>query len=155
MIVLGDRAFKEKNNLKWGLMTLIRWTLTQYDWCLYNTSKFRHRQVQREGHVKTQWENSSSINQGERSPKKPAPSHVDFGHLASRTMGKKILLFKPPSVWFFFMTALENYYQYENKFSKTCMYACTFFVNIWNMAPILWMCTYISIKVLKLRMPRC
>ena len=50
-----------------------------------------------------------SISQG-KSPQKT--SALDLRFLASRILRNKCLVFKLPSLWYFAMAALENYYYY-------------------------------------------
>ena len=90
----------------------------------YNTDMYRGESMGRQ--------RRPSISQG-KSPQKT--SALDLRFLASRILRNKCLVFKLPSLWYFAMAALENYYYYTLWHSCLCVgrheHCFNFLYSIW------------------------
>lgn len=59
-----------------------------------------------------------SLGRGERPQENETHQHLDARLLAPRTLSEnKFLVFQPPSLWYFAMVALADYYRYNQHYS--------------------------------------
>ena len=100
-------------------MKSLGWALIKYGWCPYKKRRFGHRHTQRDDHLKTQGEDSHLQDKKWGLWRNQLCWHFGLALPAFRTVRNKFLLFKPSSLWYFAMAALENWDSEATLYSHT------------------------------------
>ena len=107
------------SDFTWVKMKSSEWFLIQYDSCPQEKKrKCGHRGVEWESYVKTQGEESYSEDR-ERSQRNRLCWHLVLGLQLPEPWGNKLLLFKPPHLWYLVISARANEYTVFSAFWPT------------------------------------